>query len=237
MKLIVNADDFGLSKGVNYGILESFKNGVLTSTTMMMNAPAMEHAVELMKRYDLAVGIHLVASMFKPLTNVTTFVKSDGTFDKAKFFDKSAVIDEAELEKEWRAQLDLFIEKTGKKPTHIDSHHHAHMEEKAKNVTKKLADEYGLQVRNLVTPYGEEVLFNPCFYGDTIRVAEIESAINSGELVEMMCHPAFLDNGLINATSYSTHRKEELDVLCSEEAVQLIKDKKVELISYQNTKL
>ncbi len=237
MRLIVNADDFGLSKGVNYGVLECFKNGILTSTTMMMNAPAMDHAVELMKQYDLSVGIHLVASMFKPLTNVTTWLKEDGTFDKAKYFDQNAEIDVQELEIEWRAQLELFIEKTGKKPTHIDSHHHAHMEPRAKELTQKLADEYGLQVRNVDTAYGEKVDFLYGFYAEDVTIAKVDEITNHQGVIEMMCHPAFIDNTLINATSYSTKRKDELDVLTSEEVKQMIKDKKIELISYQNTKL
>ncbi|MFV0479896.1 MAG: chitin disaccharide deacetylase [Anaerorhabdus sp.] len=237
MKLIVNADDFGLSKGVNYGILECFRNGILTSTTMMMNAPAIEHAIDLMNRYDLAVGIHLVATMFKPLTDAPSLVKSDGTFDKVKMFDAAVEINEKELEEEWRTQISLFIEKTGGKPTHIDSHHHIHMEEKAKQVVLKLADEFQLQVRGYNTPYGEKVLFDETFYKEDITVDQLKKIIAQGDIVEVMCHPAFVDNGLVNATSYAIQRKDELDTLLSDEVKTLIADKKVELITYQNINL
>ena len=49
-KLIVNADDFGLTPGVNYGIIEAFKYGILTSTTLMINQPFVEHAIDLKKK-------------------------------------------------------------------------------------------------------------------------------------------------------------------------------------------
>lgn len=235
MRLIVNADDFGLSKGVNYGIVESFKNGILTSTTMMMNAPAMDHAVELMKQSGIPVGIHLVASMFKPLTKVTSFVKSDGVFDKAKFFDKAAVIDEAELETEWRAQLELFIAKTGQKPTHIDSHHHAHMEEKSRTVIEKLAKEYQLQVRNLDTEYGCHVEFKHEFYGEEATIEVVDQLTQTGDVIELMCHPAYIDNELIEATSYAMKRKDELAVILSSKVKEVVARKKIELISYKDT--
>ena len=59
-RLIINADDFGLSPGVNRGILEAFKDGILTSTTMMVNMEHFDEAVEIAHRHpDLPVGIHL----------------------------------------------------------------------------------------------------------------------------------------------------------------------------------
>ena len=48
-KLIVNADDFGLSEAVNYGIISAYKNGIVRSTTIMAGMPAFDHAVELLK--------------------------------------------------------------------------------------------------------------------------------------------------------------------------------------------
>lgn len=53
MKLIINADDFGRTRGINYGIVEAIKNGVLSSTTIMMNMPYAEHAINLAKKKEL----------------------------------------------------------------------------------------------------------------------------------------------------------------------------------------
>ncbi len=49
MKLIINADDFGMTKSINYGIIDAFKDGTISSTSMMMNMPGVDHAISLMK--------------------------------------------------------------------------------------------------------------------------------------------------------------------------------------------
>ena len=70
MKLIVNADDFGLSKAINFGIVESHLEGIVTSTSMMITMPAVKHAKSLAKNIpDLGIGLHLNISLGKPLTN------------------------------------------------------------------------------------------------------------------------------------------------------------------------
>ncbi len=59
--LIVNADDFGLSKGQNYGIIEACRNGIVTSTTALVNGQAIDHAVQLsLDEPSLAIGMHFV---------------------------------------------------------------------------------------------------------------------------------------------------------------------------------
>ena len=83
MKLIMNADDFGFSRGVNLGILEAFQNGVVSSTSLMVNMPGFNHAVELMKQYPdvLNVGIHLVTSVEYALTKgLKTVADENGHF-------------------------------------------------------------------------------------------------------------------------------------------------------------
>ena len=60
MRLIINADDFGLSRGANYGIIDAYRNGVVRSTSIMAGMPGFDHAVELLKEYpDLGCGVHL----------------------------------------------------------------------------------------------------------------------------------------------------------------------------------
>lgn len=67
--LIVNADDFGLSKGQNYGIVEACRHGVVTSITAMVNGEAIEHAAALSRDLpDLGVGMHFVLTLGMPLT-------------------------------------------------------------------------------------------------------------------------------------------------------------------------
>lgn len=232
MKLIVNADDFGITRATNFGILDCLQNGILTTTTMMTNAPATMHAIELTKKYDLPVGIHLVASMFHPLTDCSSWVKEDGTFDKQKFFTQGDLVDTNQLRKEWFAQMEFFIEHVGKKPTHIDSHHHAHLQPVASEIIKEIADYYQLPVRNIKTNYGEDVYFYHEFYSPNVSVDVIADAIKHSDIVELMVHPAYVDQKLIEVTSYNMGRLPEIDVLMSDEAKALIISKGVELINY-----
>ncbi|MGL5625872.1 ChbG/HpnK family deacetylase, partial [Cetobacterium sp.] len=90
-KLIVNADDFGLSPGVNKGIIETYLNGILSSTTLMVNQPYAEHAIELYKNYDgLGLGIHLTFDKGKALYGISSLTDSDGNFKKYPLLLKSA---------------------------------------------------------------------------------------------------------------------------------------------------
>lgn len=126
-KLIINADDFGFSKSVNYGIIDSYREGILTSTTLMANTPAFEHAVELAKENPgLGVGVHLVLTFSKPLIkNARTIVDKNGNFYKAFVYGTEKIeIDEQELYNEWDEQIQKVIE-SGIKPTHLDAHQHS----------------------------------------------------------------------------------------------------------------
>ena len=111
-KLIINADDFGYSRAVTYGILDSYKTGILTSTTMMMNTEATEHAAETAKENpELGVGVHLVLTFGKPLLNThKTIVDEGGNFRKLSIYENGNFeIDLEEVYKEWRAQIEKFL--------------------------------------------------------------------------------------------------------------------------------
>ena len=81
-KLIVNADDFGLSEAVNYGIISAYKYGIVRSTTAMANMLWFEHAMELLKENkNLGCGVHRTLSCYKPvLSNLKTIVDENGYF-------------------------------------------------------------------------------------------------------------------------------------------------------------
>ena len=82
--LIINADDFGFSRGVNLGIIEAFQHGVLTSTTLMVNMQEADHAVELARQNpELGVGIHLTLTAGRPiLGGLHTITDEEGNFRK-----------------------------------------------------------------------------------------------------------------------------------------------------------
>jgi hopanoid biosynthesis associated protein HpnK len=133
--LIINADDFGLTSGVNRAILELHEAGVLTSTTLMARAGATNEALEKARETPtLGVGCHVVLVDGEPAleaTEIPTLVeRGTGSFRTslggflARLF--TGRISSAEIEAEAAAQIDL-IQSKGLKLTHVDTHKHTHM--------------------------------------------------------------------------------------------------------------
>ncbi|TYS67556.1 chitin disaccharide deacetylase [Sutcliffiella horikoshii] len=225
IRLIVNADDFGLCQGVNYGILDSHLYGIVTSTTMMMNMPGTEHAIELAKAHPaLGVGIHLVLTGGYPINqDVPSLVDEKGAFLRL-----SAVNSNTgeipwklkEVEREWDAQIKKFLA-SGLHPTHLDSHHHVHTLPQLLPVIQKLAKQYNLPVRanGLFTLPKIKSFTDIClldFYGDSIEPNYFERLphyVADETTVEVMCHPAYLDSFLLENSSYHVQRVKELDIL------------------------
>ena len=150
-KLIINADDFGLSEGANKGIIKSFKEGLLTSTTLMANGSAFKEAVKLAKENpDLGIGIHLTLTGGKSVLSpeeIPSLVSDRGYFP-AKYTQllcRIALrkIRLKEIEKELRAQFER-IKRTGLEITHFDSHRHIHLYPEIFKITVRLARAYDI---------------------------------------------------------------------------------------------
>ena len=152
-RLIVNADDFGISSGVNKGILEAHKQGIVTSTSLMVNMPYADEAVRMKKSLAprLGLGLHLTLSWGKPILparEVPSLVTSEGTFPNA--FDIRPWTFKADhLRAEMSAQLQRFKELTGEMPDHIDNHQFvANILPKAFSVLIDLSKKHGIPIRN-----------------------------------------------------------------------------------------
>jgi chitin disaccharide deacetylase len=124
-RLIINADDFGLSAGVNQGILEAHIRGVVTSTSLMVYGAAAERAAADARRHrELSVGLHFV---------------EDGTAD---------LDDHTQLTRAFKQQLERFRALVGADPTHVDSHHHVHAEEDRLSAFADLTTPLGVPLRH-----------------------------------------------------------------------------------------
>ncbi|MGG2094546.1 chitin disaccharide deacetylase [Bacillus sp. S13(2024)] len=219
IRLIVNADDFGLTRGVNYGIVDAHVNGLVNSTTMMMNMPEVEHAVQLAKEYKtLGVGVHLVLTAGKPLLpDVPSLVKEDGSFHSQSTVWEGN-IDPHDVQREWTAQIEKFLS-YGLTPTHFDSHHHVHALPILHDVLERLAEKYRVPVRRCkqdcaVSPFSD-VFFHD-FYADGIiddYFTNLQERVEDGVTVEIMVHPAYVDAELVKRSSYVMKRVEELRIL------------------------
>src|SRR2546427_10055734 len=130
--LIVNGDDFGLTSGVNAGILHAHERGILTSASVFANAPATEEALELARRtVTLGVGCHLTLVDGAPLLppSQVPSLAPDGLFRATWWAFISAMVGRRvalrEIERELTAQIDR-VTSAGVRPTHLDSHKHVH---------------------------------------------------------------------------------------------------------------
>lgn len=237
-KLIINADDFGLCDGVTLGILKAHQDGILTSTTCMMNMPHIEEYLSLASHFPhLGLGVHLVLTIGQPLT-MGSFCDENGNFKSRNTYpDRKVIVKQDELYLEWKAQIDKFIQLTGHKPTHLDSHHHVHLLPGNIDIALKLAKEYDLPLRQeyyLQTDY-ENVIFKEVFYNQAVSLSTLKDICHfSDDVFEMMCHPAFIDPFLYNNSSYNIQRIKELDILCSQEAKDITKS--IQLINYGQVK-
>ena len=158
-QLIVNADDYGRTEGVTRGIIQAHREGIVTSTTVMMNMPNIEDALRLADDYpDLGMGVHLVFTAWRPLlppTVVPSLVDADGYFHSQEaILSNPGRIDTDELKAELRTQIE-HLRTFGREPDHLDCHHFIHIYPSFFAVYVELAEEYGLPVR-LPFPSEEE---------------------------------------------------------------------------------
>ncbi|MER2035718.1 chitin disaccharide deacetylase [Mammaliicoccus vitulinus] len=242
MKVIINADDFGYSNGVNYGIIDAYKNGILTSTTCLTNMPGFTHAIKLAKANPgLGVGIHLALTCGKPLTkNLYSLVDSNGDFRNISHYDQKYYIDVNELYDEWKAQIEKFLS-TGLTPTHLDSHHHVNNLELILPVFLKLATEYQLPIRNNLenkNKYSQYKMVDYFEYHPEIILNSLEvikDKYKKYDSIEIMCHPAYIDKFLRDHSSFVMPRIEELDFLTSEHAKEIFNEVNgITLINYSD---
>lgn len=127
--LIVNADDYGRSPEVSSGIRQAHQEGIVTTTTILMNLPGAIDDLNLAHQEtpELGIGLHLNLTLGKPLhreMQASKLVGGDGNFHPVQqwFLDpERAPIDLIEME--WRTQMDALAS-TGVKIDHLDSHHH-----------------------------------------------------------------------------------------------------------------
>jgi chitin disaccharide deacetylase len=157
-RLIINADDYGRSAEVSRGIRHAHLHGIVTSTTCMLNMPSVvdDIRVALKETPNLGLGVHLVLTSGKPLLpaeQVSALIQPNGSFltpDEVIF--RCPTFPVAEVKAEWRAQIEKFVAVAGKKPTHLDSHHHSsYFTPGMFQAMLELAREYDCAIRLLVS--------------------------------------------------------------------------------------
>jgi predicted glycoside hydrolase/deacetylase ChbG (UPF0249 family) len=217
-RLIVNADDFGAGRGVNRGVAEAFREGILTSASLMVEMPGSEEAARLAGTMPrLSVGLHAALT-------------SEGG-------EPAVDLDDPErCGAELRYQVRRFERLTGGSPTHLDSHHNVHRDPRLLPCFLELAAERGLPLRE-----HSPVRYLPDFYGQWDGEAHHEQlaaaslvrllAAEAGPgVTELGCHPGYASSDF--RSSYSEEREIELRTLCDPAVRRAIGELGIELVSF-----
>jgi len=262
-RLIINSDDYGRTPEISRGIREAHLRGVVTSTTCMMNisTTAADVAIAVNETPDLGLGVHLVLTMGRPVSapeTVPSIVDENGNFFKyTPLIEHLTTLNMDEVKKEWRAQIEAFSKASGKKPTHIDSHHHSsYFAPNLFHGMLELAKEYDCAIRFPFTEVSREIEetakhvpdlvreFNPRkpdvffvnFYDVTATKEELLKIISSiGEgTSEIMCHPGYVDEAFAKESVYNFQRERELIILTDPSIKQAIESQRIQLINFSN---
>lgn len=150
-RLIVNADDLGMSPGINAAIFRAHEHGILTSTSLMAVGEAFDAAViGLRERPRLGCGVHLVLHDERPLAPRERIPHLVGAAGRMRALRPTARalflgrIPEAEIEAEYAAQIERVLA-AGVQPTHLDSHCHLHGFARSGAVLHRLGTRFGIR--------------------------------------------------------------------------------------------
>jgi chitin disaccharide deacetylase len=226
VQLIVNADDFGLSSGVNRGIVEAYKLGIVTSASLMVRWPGAKDAAAFGRSHpELGLGLHL---------DFGEWVYRDGEW--VADYEVVDLTDATAVSNEVSCQIETFRRLVGRDPTHIDSHQHVHLKEPAKSFLLQWTEKTGIPLRH----FTENVRYCGDFYGQTAEGESLADLISVDALIkilenlppgctEMACHPGY-GEGL--RTGYRDERVLELRALCDERIQDQIVKQGVRLCSF-----
>jgi hopanoid biosynthesis associated protein HpnK len=280
-RLIVNADDFGLTPGVNRGIIEAHNRGIVTSTTLMACGKACDHAVALAQQSpSLSVGCHVLLVDAAPLLELQQVSTLALTNSAGPQFRSSIVefayravaqhLDENEIEAEITAQI-RKLQSAGIRVSHLDSHKHTHMFPVVFRPMLRAAKKCGIRaVRNPFEPFlfASGRHWKRHFQLSVLRSLRrsFHRALSEAGIItpegcigiiatggltldtfsalmnnlpdgtwEFVSHPGYNDADLGNIkTRLRASREQELAILTSDQAKEILRTRKIELISYRD---
>jgi chitin disaccharide deacetylase len=218
--LIVNADDFGASRGVNRGIIEAHCDGVLTSTSLMVDMPAAEEAALLSRDHPaLSIGLHIVLT-------------DEAEAPTVDFNDPNAC-----RSRLWQ-QFQRFEELMDRPPTHLDSHHNRHRDPRLLPLFAELAEEHALPLRehsraryfsNFYGQWDGQTHLEQIGVENLLRMLQTELRT---EVTELSCHPGYVDPDFHSL--YGVEREAELRTLCDPALKRFLLRHDVTLIGFND---
>ena len=225
-RLIINADDFGQSSGINAGVIAAHQSGPVTSASLMVRWPAAAEAVAYTRNQRaLSLGLHVDLG--------------EWIFDNGNWVGRYEVVpldDVNSLKKEVARQLETFHALVGRQPTHMDSHQHVHLREPARTVFLNAATNLNIPLRH----FSSVVRYCGDFYGQTAQGFPLPDAISMSSLIsilrtlpygttELGCHPGEAND---LETMYGAERAQELNTLLDPQLPTMINSLGIELCSF-----
>lgn len=209
--LVVTADDFGISHGVNRGIVQAHREGILTSTSLMVKRPASAAAAALARDCPgLSVGLHLELDVGGP----------------------------ADVAAELDRQLARFGELVGAPPTHLDSHHDVHRDPRVLPHVLAWGERMAVPVRGysgvrhfskFYGQWGGETHLEQISVEGLLRLLDAE--LRPG-VTELTCHVGYVDDGLVS--SYAREREAELRTLCDPRVRRALDERGIGLAGFRD---
>lgn len=227
-QLIVNADDFGQSHGINRGVIEAFENGIVTSASLMVRWPAAEEAANYARKHPpFSLGLHL---------DLCEWICRDDKWEP--LYEVVPADDADEVREEVARQLETFNRLVGQEPTHLDSHQHVHRTEPVRSIMVETARRLAVPLRD----FSDEVKYCGRFYGqgangypypEGISVSDLIDCLRSlpAGVTELGCHPGWPDD---LTSMYTTERIAEVEVLCDPAVRAAIVEEGIRLSSFRN---
>ncbi len=228
--LIVNADDFGLTPGINAGIVQAFELGIVRSTSLMVRQPAAEAAARYARAHPaLGVGLHL---------DLWDSVPEGDSWRRVY---QHCAEEPAAIAAELRAQLARFVALLGRAPDHLNTHQHVHLRSPVASVVDALVAETRLPLRGK-----SGVTYVGGFYGqdglgrrwpEGIAVDNLLVLIDTlpEGWTEFSCHPGVVTTDeLLGGTMYRVERNDEIRALCDPRVIRRLARGDVQLARWSD---
>jgi chitin disaccharide deacetylase len=226
-RLIVNADDFGQSEGINEGIIKAHEQGIVTSASLLVRYSHASDAAAYAKSHPtLGVGLHI---------DFGEWIYNYGNWHA--LYEVVSLDDDLAVKNEIERQLEAFYKIMRRKPTHIDSHQHIHLRKSIRPIVIDIAKQLNVTLRRC----NDRVFYCGDFYGQYEDGSPFHEAITPNGLnatvsrlpdgiTELACHPA-LRNDV--KTMYSVEREIEVKTLCNPSIKETIDKLDIELCSFE----
>lgn len=257
-KFILNADDLGMSEAINFGIAKSVREGIVKSTSLMVNMPETKAGASLIQATDptVEINLHINFTLGKPVTDakkIPSLVDANGIFLSSSHYKNGGTLtfDYHEIKQEMEAQILCFKELLGEFPVHMETHSVG--DQAVGQALFELAEKYGIHA-NLFYGYQppKELPF---------RVAEIPdfgklmSVLNRGTklsdftddafgyetlpeetVIELHLHPGFLDQYVLDHSTLTLPRCQDLETLTSSALKKWFETKGYQVVDFASLK-